>query len=110
MVNENAGNVEQAVDFLNALATTELGHDYMVNKAAMVPAFTNVTLEPATPLSKSVMEWNAAGKTYSWQQYKLPDGFGMGTLGPIYELLANGTLDEAGFEAMMKAAIAGIAK
>lgn len=108
VVNQNAGNAEEAIEFLNALATTDAGHDYMVNKAAMVPAFTNVTLEPATPLSKSVMAWNAAGKTYSWQQYKLPDGFGMGTLGPIYEMLANGTVDEAGFEEMMKAAIAEI--
>ena len=110
VVNGNTGNYDEAVAFLNALATTPEGHDYMVNKAAMVPAFTNVEIAPATPLSKSVMEWNAAGKTYSWQQYKLPDGFGMGTLGPIYELLANGTLDVDGFEAMMKAAIAGIAK
>ena len=82
----------------------------MVNKAAMVPAFTNVTLAPATPLSKSIMEWNAAGKTYSWQQYKLPDGFGMGTLGQYYELLASGAIDVDTFEAMMKEAIAGIAK
>ena len=108
VVNQNAGNVEQAVDFLNALALSEAGQNYMVNKAAMVPAFTNVTLEPATPLSKSVMEWNAAGKTYSWQQYKLPDGFGMGTLGAIYELLASGAVDEPTFEQMMKDAIATI--
>ena len=108
VVNQNAGNAEEAIAFLNALATTEAGHDYMVNKAAMVPAFTNVTLEPATPLSKSVMEWNAAGKTYSWQQYKLPDGFGMGTLGAIYELLASGAVDEPTFEQMMKDAIATI--
>ena len=108
VVNANAGNVEQATDFLNALALTEAGQDYMVNKAAMAPAFTNVTLEPATPLSKSVMEWDAAGKTYSWQQYKLPDGFGMGTLGAIYELLASGAIDEPTFEQMMKDAIATI--
>ena len=108
VVNQNAGNTEEAIAFLNAMATTEAGHDYMVNKAAMVPAFTNVTLEPATPLSKSVMAWNAAGKTYSWQQYKLPDGFGMGTLGAIYELLASGAVDEPTFEQMMKDAIATI--
>ena len=108
VINQNAGNVEEALDFLNALATTEAGHDYMVNKAAMVPAFTNVEIAPATPLSKSVMEWNAAGKTYSWQQYKLPDGFGMGTLGAIYEALAAGLYDEAQFEEEMKAAIATI--
>ena len=108
-VNAN-GNVEEALAYLNFLATSEEGADYMVNKAAMVPAFTNVTLAPATPLSKSVMDWNAAGKTYDWQQYKLPDGFGMGTLGPIYELLASGAIDVDTFETMMKDAIAGIAK
>ncbi len=107
VVNAN-GNVEEAMQFLNALAETEAGHDYMVNKAAMVPAFTNVEIAPTTPLSKSVMEWNTAGKTYSWQQYKLPDGFGMGTLGGIYELLASGAIDEPTFEQMMKDAIATI--
>lgn len=107
VVNKN-GKMDEAIAYLNALATTPEGADYMVNKAAMVPAFTNVELKPATPLSKSVMEWNAAGKTYSWQQYKLPDGFGMGTLGPIYELLANGTVDLAGFEQLMIDAIATI--
>ena len=109
VVNEH-GNKDEAIAYLNFLATSEEGADYMVNQAAMVPAFTNVTITPATPLSKSVMEWNAAGKTYDWQQYKLPDGFGMGTLGPIYELLASGAVDVDGFEAMMIDAIAGIAK
>ena len=105
VVNEN-GNKDEAIAFLNFLATSEEGADYMVNKAAMVPAFTNVTLAPTTPLSKSVMEWNAAGKTYDWQQYKLWDGFGMGTLGAIYELLASGAIDVDTFEAMMIDAIA----
>ena len=109
VINEN-GNKDEALAYLNFLATSEEGADYMVNKAAMVPAFTNVTLAPSAPLSKSVMEWNAAGKTYDWQQYKLPDGFGMGTLGQIYELLASGGIDVDTFEAMMKEAIAGIAK
>jgi raffinose/stachyose/melibiose transport system substrate-binding protein len=109
VVNAN-GNKDEAIAYLNYLATSEDGADYMVNKAAMVPAFTNVTLTPSTPLSKSVMEWNAAGKTYDWQQYKLPDGFGMGTLGPIYELLAQQAIDVDQFEVMMKEAIAGLAK
>lgn len=107
VVNVN-GNVDEAKAFLAALNASEAGQDYMVNKAAMVPAFSNVELQPATPLSKSVMEWNGAGKTYSWQQYKLPDGFGMGTLGPIYEMLASGAIDVDTFETMMKEAIATI--
>jgi len=109
VVNEN-GNKDEALAFLNFLATSEEGANYMVNEAKMVPAFTNVTLAPSTPLSKSVMEWNAAGKTYDWQQYKLPDGFGMGTLGAIYELFAAGAIDVDGFEAMMIEAIASIGK
>ena len=109
VVNEN-GNKDEALAFLNFLATSEEGANYMVNEAKMVPAFTNVTLAPSTPLSKSVMEWNAAGKTYDWQQYKLPDGFGMGTLGAIYELFASGAIDVDAFEAMMIDAIAGIGK
>ena len=109
VVNEN-GNKDEAIAYLNYLATSEDGANYMVNEAKMVPAFTNVTLAPSTPLSKSVMEWNAAGKPYDWQQYKLPDGFGMGTLGQIYELFASGAIDVDGFEAMMIEAIAGIAK
>ena len=109
VINEN-GNKDEALAYLNFLATSEEGADYMVNKAAMVPAFTNVTLAPSAPLSKSVMEWNAAGKTYDWQQYKFPDGFGMGTLGQIYELFASGSIDVDTFEIMMKDAIAGIAK
>ena len=109
VVNEN-GNKDEALAFLDFLATSDEGANYMVNEAKMVPAFTNVTLAPSTPLSKSVMEWNAAGKTYDWQQYKLPDGFGMGTLGAIYELFAAGAIDVDGFEAMMIEAIAGIGK
>ncbi len=106
VVNGTTGKADEAIAFLNFMATSEEGHDYMVNKAAMVPAFTNVTLEPATPLSKSVMQWNAAGKTYSWQQYKLWDGFGMGTLGGYYELLATDAIDVDTFEEMVKQAIA----
>lgn len=107
-INSQTGNYDEALAFLNALATSPAGHDYMVNKAAMVPAFTNVEIAPATPLSKSVMQWNSEGKTYSWQQYKLPDGFGMGTLGSIYDLFASGAIDLTAFETMMIEAIATI--
>ncbi|MDO4548431.1 MAG: extracellular solute-binding protein [Clostridia bacterium] len=108
VINSNNGNVEEALAFLNAMATTAEGHNYMLVDAAMIPAFTNVEGTPSTPLSKSVMEWNLAGKTYSWQQYKLPDGFGMGTLGTIYELLASEAIDVDTFEIMMIDAIATI--
>ena len=102
------GNVEEATAYLNALCGTDEGKEYMVDKAGMIPAFSNVEAKASdsTPLTKSVVEWVNAGKTYSWQQYKMWDGFGMGTLGQIYELLASGAIDVDTFEAMMIDAIA----
>ncbi len=109
VVNTN-GNVDEAVAYLNALCGTEEGQDYMMNKAGMYPAFSNIDFVASTPLTKAVVEWASAGKTYGWQQYKLPAGFGMNTLGPIYELLASGAIDVDTFELLMKTEIAGIAK
>jgi len=101
------GNVEEAIAYLNALCGTDEGKEYMVDKAGMIPAFSNVEAKASdsTPLTKSVVEWVNSGKTYSWQQYKMWDGFGMGTLGAIYELLASGAIDADTFESMMIDAI-----
>ncbi|MDR3050997.1 MAG: ABC transporter substrate-binding protein [Oscillospiraceae bacterium] len=108
VVNSQGANIDEAKAFLTAMATTEEGHKYIVEGAGMVPAFKAVKQQPTGPLSKAVMEHAASGDIYSWQQYKLPDGFGMNTLGPIYELLANGTVDIAGFTALFTDAIATI--
>ena len=82
----------------------------MVEKAGMVPAYSNIDLKPTGPLSLALMKWTAEDKVYGAEQYQLPDGFGMGTLGQIYELLAQQLIDVDTFEIMMKDAIAGIAK
>ncbi len=105
IVNKN-GNVEEAKAFLESIAETPEGNDFMVNQAKMVPAFTNVTLQPTTPFSKSVMEYVAAGKTYNWEQYKLPSGFCDNELAPIYELLARGEISVDEFVSMVTDAIA----
>lgn len=108
VINSQGNNIEEAKAFLTAMATTEAGHKYMVEGAGMVPAFKSVTLQPAGPLSNSIMAHSTEGKIFNWQQYKLPDGFGMNTLGPVYELLANGTLDVEAFCQMMEETIATI--
>ncbi len=90
VINKDSDSIDDAKLFLNDLAATAEGHDYMVNQAHMVPAFNSVTLTPSTPLSAAVMEWNQAGDAYAWWQNDLPSGFGMDTLGPIYELYAKG--------------------
>jgi raffinose/stachyose/melibiose transport system substrate-binding protein len=110
VVNKDSKGAEEAKKFLTSIATTDAGHKYMVEGAGMVPAFKSVKLTPKNPLSKSVMEWSAAGKTYSWQQYKLPDGFGMKTLGPIYEQLASGKIDVPKFVELITTEIKAIKK
>lgn len=107
-VNSQGKNVDQAVKFLNDLVSTPAGQDYMVNKAGMVPAFASVTLEPAGDLSRAVMKAAGAGDIYSWGFGMMPDGFGMNTLGPIFELLAQDAIDVPTFVQMVSDAIATI--
>jgi raffinose/stachyose/melibiose transport system substrate-binding protein len=95
--------------FLEDLAATPEGHAYMVNEANMVPAFNSVTLVPATPLSAAVLAWNQAGKAYAWWQNDLPAGFGMTTLGPIYEALAKGDITREQFITQVTAAVNALA-
>lgn len=116
VINKDSKNIDAAKAFLNDLALTEEGHDYMVNEANMVPAFNSVTLTPSTPLSAAVMEWNQAGKAYAWWQNDMPSGFGMETLGPIYTLFATrvstgaGGITKAEFIAQVTAAIEDLAE
>jgi len=101
VVNKDTKMADEAKQFLNDLASTPEGHDYMVNQAHMVPAFNSVTLVPSTPLSAAVMEWNQAGKAYAWWQNDMPSGFGMEVLGPIYSLYAAGSITRAEFIAQI---------
>jgi raffinose/stachyose/melibiose transport system substrate-binding protein len=108
VINKNGNNPELAKEFLEDLAGTEEGHQYMVNEANMVPAFNSVTLTPSTPLSAELMEWMQAGKSYAWWQNDMPAGFGMNTLGPIYQLFANGDITKEQFIAQIKTEIEDI--
>ncbi len=108
VMNKNSENLDAVKDFLNYMATSDEGHDYMVNQASMVPAFTNVTLTPSGPLSSNVAKWVAEGKAYTWLQNDLPSGFGMDVLGPIYEAFAKGDITKEQFINAVAAAIADI--
>lgn len=107
VLNNESENLQAAKDFLNFMATSEEGANYMVNEAKMVPAFTNITLKPSTPLSANVTEWLAVDNgAYTWLQNDMPDGFGMGTIAPLYESFAKGDIDKAGFIEQIAAKIA----
>jgi len=97
IVNARSKNVEAAKKFLAIMASTPEGHDYMVNKAGMVPAFKSVTLRPAGQFSMAVQDWAGKGKIYAWKQNEMPDGFGSNTLGPIFLQMASGQIDTQEF-------------
>jgi len=108
LINAKSKNIAEAKKFLIAMASTPEGHDYMVNKAGMVPAFKSCKLKPAGQLSKAVQEWTSMGKIYAWQQNEMPDGFGMNTLGPIFHQMASGQIDPQGFEKLTAQAVSTI--
>jgi raffinose/stachyose/melibiose transport system substrate-binding protein len=108
LVNAKAPNIDEAKKFLAAMATTREGHDYIVNKAGMVPAFKSCTLQPDGPLSKAVQDWSSKGKIYAWQQNEMPDGFGMNTLGPIFGQMASGAITVPEFVRLFTNAVATI--
>ncbi len=49
-------------------------------------------------MSANVTEWLAKDNgAYTWLQNDMPDGFGMDTLGPIYESFAKGDISKEEF-------------
>ena len=77
-LNSGASEAEQkaAKDFLDFLATSKEGADYMVNQAGMVPAFKSVTLKPTGQFSAALVEASAKG------------GNCQNVLGPVFDLFA----------------------
>lgn len=100
------GNVEEAKAFLNAFAHSADGRDARINKMHLISPFTSDSMKPSSPLSASVSEYVSQGKTYPWEQFKMPDGFTQDTLGPIYELLAQDKITTQQFVEMVTKAIA----
>jgi len=108
VVNADSPNVEEALKFLNDMALTEAGQNYMVKEAGMVPAFAGVTVEPDGQFSQAVMNAAGFGDVFGWGFAEMPDGFNMDVLGPIFELFAAGEMDIDGFVNMVAEAIATI--
>jgi len=108
VVNKESKNLEAAKQFLSDLVFTDEGNDYMVNEAGMIPAYSNVSINPKGQLSKSVQEWSAEGKVFSWNQYYFTNDFRDQNLAPIYNQFANGAISKAEFISLMTEAFEGL--
>lgn len=106
-INKDSKSLAMAKKFIVDLVNTPAGHSYMVEAAGMIPAYSGISLQPSGQLSKSVQEWSAAGKVYSWSQYYFTGDFRDKTLNPIYNQFASGSINKAQFiDQMNKALIA----
>ena len=103
-INSESDVIDLAKQFLNDLVYTDEGHNYMVNEAGMIPAYSTVKLSPSSPLSQSVQAWAAEGKVYSWNQYYFSEDFRNNVLAPTFNQFASGNIDKGEFVAALKAA------
>ncbi len=110
VVNKDSKNVAAAKKFLNDLVYTDEGNKYMVVDAGMIPAYSNIKLNPVGQLSKSVQAYAASGKIYSWNQYNFTGDFRDKTLAPIYNQFAAGAITKAQFIDLMTKSFQGLAK
>ena len=86
---------QAAKDFLNWLVYDEEGQDFIVNKCALVPAFSNVTLDVQDPLGASVKKFADAGALIPNYNY-LPDDH-YAKCGAIFQKYLANEIDRAAF-------------
>ena len=89
--------VAAAKDFLNWLVYDEAGQDFLVNKAALVPAFSNITLEVSDPLGKSVKQYADADALVPNYNYMPDDHYAK--CGASFQKYLAGETDRAGLAA-----------
>ena len=92
-----ADQQQAAKDFLNWLANDEEGQSFLVNECALVPAYTNNTLDVADPLGKSVKKYSDADQLIDNYNYLPDDHYSI--CGASMQKYLAGDLDRAGLAA-----------
>ncbi len=88
---------QAAKDFLNWLVSDEEGQDFLVNTCALVPAFSNITLDVSDPLGASVKAYADADALVGNYNY-LPDDH-YSKVGASFQKYLADEIDLAGFAA-----------
>jgi raffinose/stachyose/melibiose transport system substrate-binding protein len=66
--------IQAGKDFLNWLYTSETGKNYLMNEFGFIPVLTTMTNDNLDPLSQSVADYAAQGKTITWPMSYWPAG------------------------------------
>lgn len=86
---------QAAKDFLSWLVYDEAGQSLLVNDCALVPAYSNITLEVADPLGASVKAYADAGMLIDNYNYLPDDHYSL--CGASFQKYLAGQSDRAGF-------------
>lgn len=86
---------QAAKDFLNWLVYDEEGQDFLVNDCALIPAFSNVTLDVKDPLGASVKKYMDEGRMIS--DYKWFEDEHYTICGASFQKYLAGAIDREGF-------------
>ena len=98
--------IDACKEFLTALAQSEEGQKILVEECGTVSPYKSCTLEPATPLAKSMLPYIKDGKTYAWDWLSQPEGIAQNATGAVFELYAKDQLDKDGFVSTMASTVA----
>ncbi|MCD7745320.1 MAG: ABC transporter substrate-binding protein [Lachnospiraceae bacterium] len=93
--NTSEEQVQAAKDFLNWLVYDEDGQSFLVNDCALVPAYSNITLDVSDPLGQSVKEYADAGLLIDNYNYLPDDHYSL--LGASFQKYLAGQIDREGF-------------
>ena len=97
VINKDGEHKELAKLFLEDLASTPKGHEFLINEANLLPAFNSIELEPTKLLDIALFEWVQSGNRYAIWMNDMPAGFGMDRIGQTYRLFAEGDYDRDAF-------------
>ncbi len=98
-VNKNSPETEKeaAKLFLDYMASSERGGQFLVEDCNFIPAFSNVEQEVTDPLGASILEYSAAGKTVPWIWAYYPNGFLDPSIKDAIQQYYIGVIDQDGF-------------
>ncbi len=85
---------QAALDFLNWMVYDEAGQSFLVNDCALVPAYSNITLDVVDPLGASVKQYADAGLLIPNYDYMPDDHYSI--CGASFQKYLAGQTDRAG--------------
>lgn len=90
------GNVDEAMDFLNWLASPD-GQRILVELGGCFSPFSTSPVLADDPFARTVFDYVVSGRTSAWHWLDMPKNLTMDYTGAIFYEYASGTLDTAGF-------------